>query len=140
MQECLTRDAADVEAGAAKVAALFNARYLETELRGLDCGRVSTRAAAGYDEILLIPCRGCHAPNEATRAREHRARGTGDCGGGGLAQTAHGCCSARDNRHAQRVGSRVVGSQLRVGVGKVSTSPSVCDDAPAVAVDARAPK
>ena len=52
MQQRLRGDAADVEAGAAKVFALFDDRDLEAELRGANGADIAAGAGADDDEIV----------------------------------------------------------------------------------------
>ena len=54
VQQRLGRDAADIEAGAAKGGAFFDNRHLQPKLRGLDCTNISARAGADDCDIEFL--------------------------------------------------------------------------------------
>src|SRR5262249_9705357 len=54
IQQGFTRDAADIQAGAAKGPAFIDTRGLHTELGRANCRDIAARAAADHDEIKSV--------------------------------------------------------------------------------------
>ena len=54
MQQCLGRNATDIQAGTAKCTAFFNAGNLKAELCGADGANITARTATDHDNVVVL--------------------------------------------------------------------------------------